>query len=937
MRMLHTRKGKVAIALGALAALSIAGLWILSRESTLIAAVDYMQRKLDGRLAVAQVHGSLLSKIEARGLRYQDKFGTLEIDGARFEWRPLRLLIGQIAVGEVATDNVRLALEKTEDTQRKPPESLAAPLSFAITDFTIGTLSIVQAEGTQEIRGLRAAFAGNRRQLTAEVKSLATQWGDLKGEIEIGSRHPFALEGTVEFAAPNPQDYSVVAKLGGSLIDAEASIDAKARDATAAAKVEVAPYDMQPITRLEFSAQNFDPRAWSPTAPAGKLSGEGRLVADAERRLDGAFSFVNSVPGSIDEKKLPFASISGAMEGTLEALAVNHIKLDLAQAGQLAGTGAWRDRVFQVNFDTRNLNLHGFQKRMHATQLAGRVGFAVDSEKQRVRLNLAQPPYSFRFSGAFADGIARIEEAYARAGTAELTTRGRIALHEEKSFAVAGNLKNFDPSKFGAYPSHQINGRFDAKGHVEPVLQVAANVNVTDSRLSGLPATASGKFTSRRADRPDVEMDVALSVGSTRASAKGIVRDPAGRGSMDMQLTLSGSSLDELYQVIGVPLPPTPPYRISGRLLQKDEQWEFLRFTGAVGDSDLSGDFLIDRARQPQFMKADLKSNRLALADLAGFIGAEKTEEGKVTTPENPARVLPTTPYSLEKLKAADADIRFEGKQIITEHLPVSNMSTHLVLKGGVLSLAPLDFGVAGGKLVSKITLDGRQSPIASQADIRVQSLQLAQLTPKLKASKASVGEMDGRVRLATRGDSIAAMLGSANGDVALLVGEGEVSDLILRLSNLDLANTLLVLMQGDRNVPIRCMVADLAFENGVMRPRQFVFDTAHTTLVGEGKVDFAQEALGLRLVAKPRGNSLMALRGPINVSGTFAKPSVRPDLKQLTARGAAAVALSVVTPVAGVVPFLQFGRNQDVECGPLIQQARQTIEQPAAMQVARR
>ena len=171
-----------------------------------------------------------------------------------------------------------------------------------------------------------------------------------------------------------------------------------------------------------------------------------------------------------------------------------------------------------------------------------------------------------------------------------------------------------------------------------------------------------------------------------------------------------------------------------------------------------------------------------------------------------------------------------------------------------MLTLSPLNFGAAGGNLVSDITLDGRGSVIASRADIRVQSLQLAQLLPQLKIAKASVGEIDGRVKLAARGNSVAAMLGTANGDTSLVVGEGEVSDLILRLSNLDVANTLLVLMRGDRNIPIRCMVADLAFENGVMRPRQFVFDTAHTTLVGEGKANFADETLDLRLVAKPQG-----------------------------------------------------------------------------------
>ena len=52
---------------------------------------------------------------------------------------------------------------------------------------------------------------------------------------------------------------------------------------------------------------------------------------------------------------------------------------------------------------------------------------------------------------------------------------------------------------------------------------------------------------------------------------------------------------------------------------------------------------------------------------------------------------------TLEKLKAADADIRFEGKEVMTERLPVNNMSTHLIVKAGVLTLSPLNFGVAGG------------------------------------------------------------------------------------------------------------------------------------------------------------------------------------------------------------------------------------------------
>jgi hypothetical protein len=62
-----------------------------------------------------------------------------------------------------------------------------------------------------------------------------------------------------------------------------------------------------------------------------------------------------------------------------------------------------------------------------------------------------------------------------------------------------------------------------------------------------------------------------------------------------------------------------------------------------------------------------------------------------------------------------------------------------------------------------------------------------------------------------------------------------------------------------------------------------------HTTLVGEGKANFNDETLDMRLVARPKDTSLVSLRGPINVAGTFANPTVMLDLPRLGARGVAA------------------------------------------------
>ena len=912
------------IAISGVALLSLLGiaLWWLARESTLIAAANFVSERLEGRLQVNDIHGSLLSDIRVRELRYEDTFGTVAINNAEMRWRPVRLLMGQVAVGAMSADTVALELEGTEPEERQPPQSLRAPMSFAITDLHIGTLTIRKQDSTHEIRDLRAAFAGGKRRLSGELKSLNTNWGRLQGELKIGANHPFPLAGHIELTSFEQDAYGVKVDLDGSLLNAEAMINAKLREGIASAKLAVAPYDDQPLTLFEFTANNFDPRSWRAAAPAAALNGSGRIVAGDDRKLTGVIAFTNDKPGSTDAEKLPIASMSAGVEGDENGLDFPLFKLDLGPAGAFSGRGEWQNGTFALKLHTGQLNLNGIQSTLHKTQLAGNLEVGGDAVGQRVRLNLSQEDYQFRLAAALSESVVQVSEAYARGRGAQVSARGTLALNEQKAFKVAGRLENFDPAQFGAYPPQRINSRFEVKGTFNPIMQVSANVTLTDSRLFDLPATARGTVRSTHGDRPDVALDVALRIGDTQATAKGTIRDPAKMESLDLNLTLAGASLEELYKISNVPLPPTPPYQVQGRLVHTGAVWEFQKFSGTVGESDLAGTFVLDRGRSPQFIKANLISNRLDLADLHGFIGADKAQDGHVVTPD-PNRVLPKSPYSLEKLKGADADVQFQGKRIMTEKLPVENMNTRLLIKGGVAHLAPLDFGVAGGRLVSDITLDGSGPVMASRADVTISSLQLAQLMPKLESAKASVGELHGRVRLAGHGDSIAAMLGSANGDTVVAMGEGEFSDLMLRLSNLDVANTLLVLMRGDRRIEMRCGVADVAFENGVMRPRQFVIDTAHTTLVGEGSANFAQESLDLRLVARAKDVSLMSLRGPIHVRGTFAHPSALPDMKRLAARGAAATALGVLAFPLAIVPFVQPGKRQDLDCSQLLQTAQ--------------
>lgn len=406
-------------------------------------------------------------------------------------------------------------------------------------------------------------------------------------------------------------------------------------------------------------------------------------------------------------------------------------------------------------------------------------------------------------------------------------------------------------------------------------------------------------------------------LGTTKASIDGTLIDPLHFNNEEVNFRLEGSDLALLYPIAGVPLPPTPAYKLAGYLSHSGDIWTFKLFKGKVGKSDLSGDFSVDTGKTPKLITADLVSLVLDMNDLAGIIGADKA-----AMPSD--KVLPTAPFNLDKLRAADADVRFKGEKIITEKLPIDKMEAHLTVKDGALKLDPLNFGIAGGELVTMITMNGRKSHLVTHADITAKGLYLNLLFPKSKLNDSSEGTLGGRATLDTSGDSIAQMMGSANGEAALIMDGGTISDLLLRMSNLDIANSFLLLLGGDKQVPVRCMVANFKAVAGDFRVQDLVLDTPKVNITGQGNVNFGDESLHLKLVSQSKGFSLASLRGPILVTGSFKNPKVKPDMGKVMARGGIAAGLGALTAgIGALLPLLEFGKKKDSNCAALMRQGK--------------
>ncbi|MWU82169.1 AsmA family protein, partial [Escherichia coli] len=299
-------------------------------------------------------------------------------------------------------------------------------------------------------------------------------------------------------------------------------------------------------------------------------------------------------------------------------------------------------------------------------------------------------------------------------------------------------------------------------------------------------------------------------------------------------------------------------------------------------------------------LEGDVESRQLRLADLGPLIGVDSgkgTKSKEVKKDAQPAgKVLPYDRFETDKWDVMDADVRFKGRKI--EHgstLPLSNLSTHIILKNADLRLQPLKFGMAGGTISSNIHLEGDKKPMQGRAEIQARRLKLKELMPDVELMQKTLGEMNGDADIRGTGNSVAALLGSGNGNLKLLMNDGLVSRNLMEILGLNVGNFIVGQIFGDDEVRVNCAAANVDLVNGVARPQIFAFDTENAVINITGTASMASEQLDLTIDPESKGIRIITLRSPLYVRGTFKDPQAGVKAGPLIARGAVAAALATL------------------------------------------
>ena len=504
---------------------------------------------------------------------------------------------------------------------------------------------------------------------------------------------------------------------------------------------------------------------------------------------------------------------------------------------------------------------------------------------------------------------------------------------EIKSVAMtAGTLRYVDALKRA-----DMTARVDTDPDNSMRWQLKGTFN--DEKISG--SAHSGALLSLQEKGVAYPIEAKVMVGETTITAKGTLTDPANPSALDVRMTILGASMADLFPLGGVLLPRTPKFSTEGRVvgtLGRDNlNLRYENFKGKVGSSDIGGTLEYLQREPRPILRGEVVSQKLVWNDLGAIVGAgdepKKQKSGEVKQP--PGKVLPVSPFNTDSWGKMDADVKFSGKQIIhSDRLPIDNLDTHIRMDNGILSLAPLNFGVAGGRIAIGLKIDGRNSLAKANMDVSARGLRLKDMFPKVESMRASLGQLNGNAKLSATGNSVAALAAGANGELKALVSQGTVSEFIMEAIGLNAGRVVVNKLFGDKQVKLNCLAADIDIRQGVMKPNLFVLDAEDAIVEVDGNISLAKETLDLDIRPRSKGLRLFSLRSPLYVAGTFKNPDVGVNKTAIALRAGAAIALgTIAAPLAGLAALTHVGPNEDSPCASLLAEARKAPVAPPAGQ----
>ena len=412
-----------------------------------------------------------------------------------------------------------------------------------------------------------------------------------------------------------------------------------------------------------------------------------------------------------------------------------------------------------------------------------------------------------------------------------------------------------------------------------------------------------------------------VKLAATAAGAKfnvdGTVAQPAEGHGFAAALTADIPDLAALSPLAGTALPPLKTVAAQFKLAETNggNGIALTELKLALPQIDLTGSLSLQSGGKPQ-VTANLSAKRIDLDALGkslsivaptGAPAGAPTGSGKPAAPRAAAaqsgRVIPDTVLPFDALRLADGTIQLAVDDLRTGGQDYKSVKLHAVVKDGQLTLDTLTLEAPGGQLNVTATVNATQPVPPVTLTLRAPALVLQTLLTALGKPGAASGTLALRADLRGAGTTPHAIAASLDGPIGAAVEKGQIDSQLLGslLSKLLQQTDLSKLATKAGMSALNCFALRLDATHGVGTVRALRLDSSTLGMTGTGTVDFGTESLDLHL--RPTAGLVgTTVAAPLTVKGTFADPSVQPDVVgTVTGNAATAAKLALGASTGGL------------------------------------
>ncbi len=467
--------------------------WLLYTDSGLRWAAARAEDALAGRLSLEGLRGALAGEISADRVQYRDDATAITVRNIALRMELLAILGGRAGIRSLQAESLDIALREPQpkaDRAARPD----IPVGLRVEEAKIARITLQQGEQRFLVEGFELRDAG----------LLPT--GAVSASAAFSLRH---------------EGYPVSAslKLAGTLERLEVAFDGRIADVPASARAIVTPRAARVLSAIEAQAGPLDLArlrgGWPRTALTVMLAGK----ASATVALAGTLSARNAAPGPLDGERVPLAALDTRFATPdFRSVSLQELKAALTPRGALAGSGSLRAERAEFDLRVSELDLSAFGSKLRPTQLSGQVRLG-SGAVQTLQGTLAQE--DMRITADMVRDGERVEvrsvraEAYGGAASGS----GRLRLGDPLAFEAKLVLEHFDPARFGAYPSGDINGALEGAGSLGADPGVEARWTIERSTLEGraLESRGAARFSNSHVSK----LAAQARYGNARLTARG--------------------------------------------------------------------------------------------------------------------------------------------------------------------------------------------------------------------------------------------------------------------------------------------------------------------------------------------------------------------------------------------------------------------------------